>query len=85
MTSIHIIIQLFLVSGAVFVFTLFERRQVRPAVSVIGTVAAMMFVILLFRQLLPRVIATRRPELVLLRLFPICGSLMPPCVRSRSC
>jgi putative hemolysin len=70
-TSIHIIIQLFLVSGAVFVFTLFERRQVRPAISVIGTVIAMMFVILLFRQLLPRVIATRRPEIVLLRLFPI--------------
>lgn len=70
-TSIHIIIQLFLVSGAVFVFTLFQRRQIRPAISIIGTVVAMMFVILLFRQLLPRVIATRRPEIVLLRLFPI--------------
>jgi CBS domain containing-hemolysin-like protein len=71
LTSIHIIIQLFLVAGAVFVFTLFERRQVRYIVSVLGTVAVMMLVILLFRQLFPRIITMRSPEIVLLRLFPI--------------
>jgi len=70
-TSVHVIIQLFLVAGAVFVFTLFERRQIRYAVSVLGTVAVMMFVILLIRQLLPRIITMRSPEVVLLRLFPI--------------
>src|ERR1051326_5089834 len=37
-TSIHIIIQLFLVAGAVFVFTLLERRQIRYSMSVFGTV-----------------------------------------------
>src|SRR6185295_14089771 len=46
LTSIHIIIQLFLVSGAVFVFTVFERRQIPYSVAVLGTVVAMMFVIL---------------------------------------
>lgn len=71
LTSLHIIIQLFLVSGAVFVFTLFQRREIRGAVSVLGTVGTMMLVILIFRQLLPRIITMRSPEVVLLRLFPI--------------
>jgi putative hemolysin len=71
LTSIHFIIQLFLVAGAVFVFTLFERRLIRYSVSVVGTVIVMMLVILVFRQLLPRIITMRSPEVVLLRLFPI--------------
>jgi len=71
LTSIHIIIQLFLVAGAVFAFTVFERRQVRYWLSVLGTVAVMMLVILLFRQLLPRIITMRSPEIVLLRLLPL--------------
>ena len=71
LTSIHIIIQLFLVAGAVFAFTVFERRQVRYWLSVLGTVAVMMLVILLFRQLLPRIITMRSPEVVLLRLLPL--------------
>jgi CBS domain containing-hemolysin-like protein len=70
LTSIHIIIQLLLVAGSVFVFTVFER-QLRYGVSVFATVAVMMLVILLFRHLLPRVITMRSPELVLLRLFTI--------------
>jgi putative hemolysin len=71
LTSIHIIIQLFLVAGAVFAFTVFERRQVRYWLSVLGTVAVMMLVILLFRQLLPRIITMRSPEVVLLGLLPL--------------
>jgi len=71
LTSIHIIIQLFLVAGAVVAFTVFERRQVRYWLSVLGTVAVMMLVILLFRQLLPRIITMRKPEVVLLRLLPL--------------
>jgi magnesium and cobalt exporter, CNNM family len=71
LTSIHVIIQLFMVAGAVFVFTLFERRLIRYSVSVIGTVIVMMLVTLVFRQLLPRIITMRSPEVVLLRLFPI--------------
>ncbi len=71
LTSIHIVIQLFLVAGSVFVFPLFERRQIRYSASVLGTVVVMMLVILLFRQLLPRIMTLRSPETVLLRLFPI--------------
>jgi putative hemolysin len=71
LTSIHIIIQLILVVGAVFVFTLFERRQLRYTPSVFGTVGIMMLVILLFRHLFPRIITMRSPEVVLLRLFTI--------------
>ena len=48
LTSIHIVIQLILVVGAVFVFSGFERRHIRYAGSVTGTVIIMMFVILLF-------------------------------------
>ena len=71
LTSIHVIIQLLLVAGAVFVFTAFEHRQIRYGLSVFGTVAVMMLVILLFRHLIPRIITMRSPEAVLLRLFPV--------------
>src|SRR5262245_40324999 len=54
LTSIHVVIQLLLVAGAVFVFTGFERRQVAYSFSVLGTVTVMMFVILVFRHLIPR-------------------------------
>src|SRR5437867_9152993 len=56
LTSIHVIIQLLLVAGAVFVFTAFEHRQIRYGLSVFGTVAVMMLMILLFRHLIPRII-----------------------------
>jgi len=71
LTSLHILIQLLLVAGAVFVYTLFERREIRYSVSVIGSVAIMMVMILLFRHLVPRIITMRYPEVVLLRLFPV--------------
>src|ERR1041384_4179144 len=66
LTSIHIVIQLILVAGAVLVFAAFERRKIRYAGSVIGTVVVMMFVILVFRQLIPRIFTMRSPEVVLL-------------------
>jgi CBS domain containing-hemolysin-like protein len=71
LTSIHVVIQLLMVWGAVVVFAAFERRQNRYSVAVLGTIAVMMLIILLFRHLIPRIITMRRPELVLLRLFPI--------------
>lgn len=70
-TSIHVIIQLILVLGAVFVFSAFERRHIPYVASVIGAVIVMMLVILVFRHLVPRIITMRSPEVVLLRLFPI--------------
>jgi CBS domain containing-hemolysin-like protein len=69
--SIHIIIQLILVSSAVFLFRAFERRQIPYFAGAAGTVVVMMVVILFFRHLLPRIIAMRSPEVVLLRLFPV--------------
>src|SRR5215831_6108805 len=71
LTSLHIVIQLLLVSNAVFVFAAFERREMRYSFAVLGTVGVMMFVILIFRHLAPRILTMRSPELVLLRLFPI--------------
>src|SRR5262245_31349204 len=69
--SIHVVIQLLLVSGAVLLFGLFQRRQIPFAWGALGTIFLMMFVILIFRHLVPRILTIRRPEIVLLRLFPI--------------
>jgi CBS domain containing-hemolysin-like protein len=69
--SIHIVIQMLLVSGAVLLFGALERRPIGYVPSVLATVVVMMFVILVFRHLVPRIITMRSPETVLLRLFPI--------------
>jgi putative hemolysin len=71
LTSIHIIIHLLLVSGAVLLFMALERLSIPDTASVAATVVVMMFVILIFRHLIPRIITLRNPEQVLLRLFPI--------------
>jgi putative hemolysin len=71
LTSIHIVIQLLLVAGAVLLFMALERRPIPYTASVIITVVVMMFVILIFRHLIPRIVTIRSPELVLIRLFPI--------------
>src|SRR6266436_802551 len=69
--SIHIVIQMLLVFGAVLLFGALERRPIGYVASVLITVAVTMFVMLIFRHLLPRIISMRSPEIVLLRLFPI--------------
>ncbi len=71
LTSVHMIIQLLLVSGAVLLFTVLERLPIPYTASVVATVVVMMFVILIFRHLIPRIVTLRHPELVLVRLFPI--------------
>ena len=79
--SIHILIQLLLVSGAVFLFAAFGRRQVPYVAGMPGTIVLMFVLILLFRQLIPRLVATRSPELVLIYLFPafrLSSVLMKP-------
>lgn len=70
--SFHISIQLLLVGGAVFFFSVFERREITYLERIPGTILLMFVLILMFRQLLPRLIAARHPELVLLQLFPLC-------------
>lgn len=69
LTSVHIVIQLLLVCGSVFLLAAFTRRQVPYVAGVPGTIIVMMFIILFFRHLIPRIITMRNPEIVLLRLF----------------
>ncbi len=71
LTSIHIIIQMLLVSGTVSLFTALEQRPIGYTTSVMVTVVIMMFVILIFRHLVPRIVTQRHSELVLIVLFPI--------------
>lgn len=69
--SVHILIQLLIVSSAVFLFGAFGRREIPYVAGMPGTVAVMFLIILAFRHLVPRLIAMRNPEIVLMRLFPV--------------
>jgi CBS domain containing-hemolysin-like protein len=71
MTSIHLVIQLLLVLGSVFVFSAFRAREIGYGVPLGGTLVVMMVVLFVFRHLLPRVITMRSPEMILLWLFPV--------------
>ena len=62
MTSIHLVIQLVLVLGSVFVFNVFRVRTIGSAVPLIGTVVVMMFVLVVFRHLLPRIHHDEKPR-----------------------
>jgi len=82
--SLQILIQVVLVAGAVFLFGAFERRQIRYVAGMPGTIGLMLVLILIFRHLLPRLIAGRNAEMVLVHLFPIfkfCQVLMRPFAR----
>jgi magnesium and cobalt exporter, CNNM family len=69
--SIHVVIQLLLVSGAVLLFGVFQRSEIPYVGGALGTILVMVFVILIFRHLVPRIITMRHPEIVLIKLFPI--------------
>jgi magnesium and cobalt exporter, CNNM family len=71
MTSIHLVIQLLLVLGSVFVFSAFRVREIGYGVPLAGTLVVMMIALFIFRHLLPRVITMRSPEMILLWLFPV--------------
>ena len=71
LTSVHIVIQLLLVSGTVLLFAELERIPIPYSISIAVAVAVMMFVIIVFRHLIPRIITYRNPEAVLVRLYPI--------------
>jgi len=82
--SIHLFIQLLLVSGAVFLFAAFNRHQVPYFAGMPGTIVLMFVLIVLFRQLVPRLVAARNPEVVLIYLFPalvVCWVLLRPLAR----
>jgi putative hemolysin len=69
--SIHVVIQLLLVSGAVLLFGVFQRREIPYVGGALATIVVMVFVILIFRHLVPRIITMRNPEMVLMRVFPV--------------
>ena len=69
--SIQILIQLLLVSGAVFLFAAFGRREIPYLEGMSGTIVLMFILILLFRQLIPRLIAAKNPEILLVQIFPL--------------
>ncbi len=69
--SIHIVIQLLLVSGAVLLYGVFQRREIPYLGGALGTIVVMMVIILVVRHLIPRIITMRNPEIVLVRLFPV--------------
>jgi CBS domain containing-hemolysin-like protein len=71
--SLHLFIQLLMVAGAVFLFAAFNNRQVPYVAGMPGTIGLMFVLIMLFRQLIPRLIAVRHPEMVLLYMFPLFG------------
>ena len=79
--SLQLLIQVLLVFGAVFMFVVLGRREVPYVAGMPGTIVVMFVMIILFRQLTPRLIAMRNPEMVLIRLFPafqFCTVIMWP-------
>jgi CBS domain containing-hemolysin-like protein len=79
--SINLLVQVLLVSGSVFLFTVFNRHHVRYVASLPGTIGLMFVLIMLFRQLIPRLVVARNPEMTLVYLFPalrLCWLLMRP-------
>jgi len=75
LTSIHILVQLLMVSGAVLLFAALQRTSLPYGLSVLTAVAVMMLLIMIFRQLIPRIITYRNPEAVLVYLFPILNAV----------
>jgi CBS domain containing-hemolysin-like protein len=82
--SIHLLIQSLMVAGAVFLFAAFNRRQVPYVAGMPGTIVLMFVLIVVFRQLIPRLVVARNPEMILIYLFPVfrlCVLLMRPFAR----
>jgi CBS domain containing-hemolysin-like protein len=67
--SLQLLTQVLLVCGTVLMFIVFGRREVPYAAGTTVTIIVMFVVILLFRQFVPRLIAMRNPEMVLVRFF----------------
>lgn len=68
--ALHLLIQSMLVAGAVFLFAVFNRHQVPYVAGFPGTIVLMVVLIVFFRLLIPRLVAARNPEMVLIYLFP---------------
>jgi CBS domain containing-hemolysin-like protein len=84
--SLHLLIQSLMVAGAVFLFAAFNRREVPYVAGMPGTIGLMFAIIVLFRQLIPRLVASRNPEMILIYLYPAfrLSLLMRPFARLMS-
>src|SRR5438128_11191926 len=71
LTSIHIVIQLLMVSGAVLLAGALQRFPIPYSAAVVSAVVLTMLVIIIFRHLIPRIITHRNPEAILIYLFPV--------------
>jgi CBS domain containing-hemolysin-like protein len=71
LTSIHIVIQLLMVTGSVLLFGALQRLPIPYSAAVVLTVVLTMVAIIVFRHLIPRIITHRNPEAVLIHFFPI--------------
>lgn len=69
--SVHIFIQLLIVAGAVFLFGAFGRREIPYVAGMPGTIVMMFIILLVFRQLIPRLVASRSPETTLRYVLPL--------------
>ncbi len=69
--SIHLLVQALLVAGSVFLFAAFNRHHVPYVAGLPGTIVLMFVLIILFRQLIPRLVAARNPEITMVYLFPL--------------
>src|SRR5437667_12646142 len=64
LTSIHIIIQMLVVSGAVSLFTTLEQRAIRYTISVVAAVVVLRFVSVIWRLVFMGSVTRRLPTLV---------------------
>ena len=71
LTSIHIVIQLLMVLGAVLLVGAVQRFPIPYSAAVVSAVVLTMLVIIIFRHLIPRIITHRNPEAFLIHLFPV--------------
>lgn len=71
--AIHISIQTILIAIAVILTDVSLRYVSEVALALVGAAGATVILVLMFRQLLPRAIALRNPEAVLVRLVSVLG------------
>src|SRR5215831_15032478 len=71
LTSIHIVIQLLMVSGSVLLFGALQRLPLPFSAAIILAVVLTMVAIIVFRHLIPRIITHKNPEAVLIYLYPL--------------
>src|SRR5215467_218626 len=71
LTSIHIVIQLLMVSGSVLLFAALQRLPLPFSAAIILAVVLTMVAIIVFRHLIPRIITHKNPEAVLIYLYPL--------------